>query len=80
MRILRTVLTILALSALPLAAAAQQNSAVDQVVDRIISQEQAEMNSLRAYSPMVETYIQNLRGDKDSWAVQYSRGVSNSNH
>src|SRR6202790_4840353 len=65
MRILRTVLTILALSALPLAAAAQQNSAVDQVVDRIISQEQAEMNSLRAYSPMVETYIQNLRGDKD---------------
>jgi hypothetical protein len=69
MRILRTVLTILALSALPLAAAAQQISAVDQVVDRIISQEQAEMNSLRAYSPMVETYIQNLRGDKDLGAV-----------
>ena len=69
MRILRTVVTILALSALPLAAAAQQNSAVDQVVDRIISQEQAEMNSLRAYSPMVETYIQNLRGDKDLGAV-----------
>jgi hypothetical protein len=69
MRILRTVLTILALSALPLAASAQQNSAVDQVVDRIISQEQAEMNSLRAYSPMVETYIQNLRGDKDLGAV-----------
>src|SRR6202790_4943398 len=69
MRILRTVLTILALGALPLAAAAQQNSAVDQVVDRIISQEQAEMNSLRAYSPMVETYIQNLKGDKDMGAV-----------
>jgi hypothetical protein len=69
MRILRTVLTILALSALPLAASAQQNSAVDQVLDRIISQEQAEMNSLRAYSPMVETYIQNLRGDKDLGAV-----------
>jgi hypothetical protein len=69
MRILRTVLTILALSALPLTATAQQNSAVDQVVDRIISQEQAEMNSLRAYSPMVETYIQNLRGDKDLGSV-----------
>jgi hypothetical protein len=69
MRILKTVLVILALSALPLTAAAQQNSAVDQVVDRIISQEQAEMNSLRAYSPMVETYIQNLRGDKDLGAV-----------
>src|ERR1700731_513843 len=65
MRILKTVLVVLALSALPLLAAAQQNSAVDQVVDRIISQEQAEMNSLRVYSPMVETYIQNLRGDKD---------------
>src|SRR6202166_1930950 len=69
MRILKTVLVVLALSALPLAASAQQNSAVDQVVDRIISQEQAEMNSLRAYSPMVETYIQNLRGDKDLGAV-----------
>src|SRR6202790_3060880 len=65
MRILKTVLVILALSALPLRVAAQQNSALDQIVDRIIGQEQAEMNSLRAYSPMVETYIQNLRGDKD---------------
>src|SRR5258708_22513881 len=69
MRILKTVLVILALSALPLQAAAQQNSALDQVVDRIISQEQAEMNSLRPFSPMVETYIQNLRGDKDLGAV-----------
>jgi hypothetical protein len=69
MRILKTVLVILALSALPLTAAAQQNSAVDQVVDRIIGQEQAEMNSLRPYSPMVETYIQNLRGDKDLGTV-----------
>jgi len=69
MRILKTVFVILALSALPLTAAAQQNSAVDQVVDRIISQEQAEMNSLRPFSPMVETYIQNLKGDKDLGAV-----------
>src|SRR6266566_2819555 len=69
MRILKTILVVLALSALPLRAAAQQTGAVDQVVDRIISQEQAEMNSLRAYSPMVETYIQNLRGDKDLGAV-----------
>jgi hypothetical protein len=69
MRILKTVLVILALSALPLRVAAQQNSALDQIVDRIIGQEQAEMNSLRPYSPMVETYIQNLRGDKDLGAV-----------
>jgi hypothetical protein len=69
MRILKIVLVILALSALPLRAAAQQNSALEQVVDRIISQEQAEMNSLRPFSPMVETYIQNLKGDKDLGAV-----------
>src|SRR3984893_4679781 len=65
MRIRKTLLAILALSALPLTAAAQQSGAVNQVVDRIVSQEQAEMTSLRSYSPMVETYIQNLRGDKD---------------
>lgn len=69
MRILKTVLVVLALSVLPMRAAAQQNSALDQVVDRIISQEQAEMNALRPYSPLVETYIQNLRGDKDLGAV-----------
>jgi hypothetical protein len=65
MRILKTVLVIVALSILPLRAAAQQNSALDQAVDRIIGQEQAEMNALRAYSPLVETYIQNLKVDKD---------------
>jgi hypothetical protein len=69
MRILKTVLTVLALSVLPLRAAAQQTSALAQVVDRIISQEQAEMNSLHSYSPLVETYIQTLKGDKDLGAV-----------
>ncbi len=69
MRILKMVLAVLALSALPLRAAGQQTSAVGQVVDRIITQEQAEMNSIRPYAPMVETYIQNLRGDKDLGSV-----------
>ena len=69
MRILKTVIVVLAFSALPLCAAAQQADALGQVVDRIVSQEQAEMTSLRAYSPMVETYIQNLRGDKDLGSV-----------
>ena len=69
MRILKTVLVVLALSVLPLRAADQQTDALDQVVDRIISQEQAEMNSLKPYSPLVETYIQNLRGDKDLGTV-----------
>jgi len=65
MRILKSVLVLLALSALPLHAVDQQASALGQVVDRIISQEQAEMKSLTPYTPLVETYIQNLRGDKD---------------
>jgi hypothetical protein len=65
MRILKSVLVVLALSVLPLRAADQQASALGQVVDRIISQEQAEMKSLTPYTPLVETYIQNLRGDKD---------------
>ncbi len=69
MRILKTVLVVLALSALPLRAADQQNDALNQIVDRIVSQEQAEMNSLKPYSPLVETYIQDLRGDKELGTV-----------
>ena len=65
MRIVKTVMVVLAFSVLPLRAAAQQVDALGQVVDRIVSQEQAEMNSLKPYSPLVETYIQNLKGDKD---------------
>jgi Peptidase family M48 len=73
MRIIKSVLVVLALGFLPLRAADKpnnnSNSALDQVVDRIISQEQAEMNALKPYSPLVETYIQNLRGDKDLGTV-----------
>jgi len=69
MRILKTVLVVLVLSALPLRAADQPNNALNQVVDRIISQEQAEMNSLKPFTPLVETYIQNLKGDKDLGSV-----------
>ena len=69
MRILKTVVVVLALSVLPLRAAAQQVSALNQVVDRIISQEQTEMNSLKPYSPLVETYIQNMKGDKELGSV-----------
>src|ERR1019366_1589931 len=47
----------------------QQGSALNQVVDRIISQEQAEMTSLKPDTPLVETYIQNLKGDKDLGSV-----------
>src|SRR5208282_5579459 len=42
-----------------------QNSTVDQVVDRVVQQEAAFMDSLRAYGPLVETYIQETRADKE---------------
>jgi len=69
MSIFKTVLVISALSTFPLHAADQPNSTLDQVVDRIVSVEQAEMNSLKPYAPLVETYIQNLRGDRDLGTV-----------
>jgi hypothetical protein len=71
MRIVKTVLVVLVLSALPLRAVDKPNTndALNQIVDRIISQEQAEMNSLKPYTPLVETYIQNLKGDKDLGSV-----------
>lgn len=50
------------LGVMPLGAAAQ-SSEVDQVVDRIVTQEKAEMEMLRQYSPLVETYIQMMRID-----------------
>ena len=52
--------------AIPGVAAAQssgQPSTVDQVVDRIVAGEKAEILMLHQYSPLVETYIQLLRPD-----------------
>src|SRR5271167_4629097 len=46
-------------------AAADQPKTMDQVVDRVISNEQRLYAQIRNYSPLVETYIQNLKGDKD---------------
>src|SRR5580692_11720017 len=69
MRIIKTVLVVLALSALPLRAADTPNSALEQIVDRIVSTEQTEMNSLKPFTPLVETYIQNLRGDANLGSV-----------
>jgi Peptidase family M48 len=62
--------------AMPLAALAQDPSiathepaTMSQVVDKIVEQEQAEMNAIRKYSPLVETYIQTVRPDKDLGSV-----------
>src|SRR6202158_6620218 len=69
MRILNILPVALALGALPLAAAAQQPATLSLVVDKIVAQEQAEMQFLRQYSPLVETYIQTLRPDGHLGAV-----------
>jgi hypothetical protein len=68
MRIFNPAWVVLALSALPLYAAPEQNTA-DQVVDPIITQEQAEIKQIRQYSPQVETYVQTLKDDKDLGTV-----------
>ncbi|HEY2168732.1 MAG TPA: M48 family metalloprotease, partial [Candidatus Angelobacter sp.] len=69
MRIFKTVLVVLALGALPLHAADSPNTALDQIVDKIVTTEQAEMNALKPFTPLVETYIQNLRGDNELGSV-----------
>ena len=61
-------LFILAAGAVPQAATAQEPT-VAQAVDKIVAQEQAEVQALRQYSPLVETYIQLVRPDKDLGAV-----------
>lgn len=45
-------------------ASPQTNDAVEQVVGKIIARENQEMNTIRQFSPLVETYIQNLKNDK----------------
>jgi peptidase M48-like protein len=62
MRIWTIVGAVLILSVMPPGAAAQTSS-MDQMVDRIVTQEKAEMQMLRQYSPLVETYIQMMRPD-----------------
>ena len=69
MRALKILPVALALCALPLTAFPQQPSKLTEVVDRIVAQEQSEMQSLHQYSPIVETYIQVLRANKDHGAV-----------
>ena len=67
----KTVPIALVLSAMPLAAAAQQLTNPNEVVDKIVAQEQAEVRLLRQYAPLVETYIQYLRSDNKAGAVPH---------
>jgi hypothetical protein len=47
------------------ASPADQPRTMDDVVDRVITNESRLNSQLRQYSPLVETYIQNLKPDKD---------------
>jgi hypothetical protein len=62
---------VLALGVMPLSTLGQQPVALSKagIVDKIVAQERAEMQSLRQYSPLVETYIQNLRPDTQQGVV-----------
>lgn len=76
MRIRMLLPAILALGAMPFAAVAQEPgtatqepATVTQAVDKVVAKEQAQMQMMRRYSPLVETYIQTVRPDKDLGAV-----------
>jgi Peptidase family M48 len=66
MRALRVLPVALAFVAMPGAQCAQQstNTRPVEVLDKIVAQEQAEIKSLRQYSPIIETYIQIRHPDK----------------
>ena len=65
MCILKMVLLVGVLAPGGLLAAENQPLTMDQVVDRIITREHTLVASLRPYSPLVETYVQNTRSDKE---------------
>ena len=66
---LKTPPTALALFALPFFANAEQLAPPDELVDKTIAQEQAEIQLIRQFSPSVETYIQYARLDKQAVVV-----------
>jgi hypothetical protein len=47
------------------AAEPQQARTMDQVIDRVVTNENRIDQQIRQYTPLVETYIQNLKPDKD---------------
>jgi hypothetical protein len=71
MRALKGLVLIVAVCAVPLAAQDQPSpGALDQVVTRIIAREKQEIETIRGYSPLVETYIQkvsNKKNNEEGW-------------
>jgi len=68
---LRTLLAAIALGVLPLVTSAQQLTSAIEVVDNIVAQEQGEVQLLRQYAPLVETYIQYQRADNQVGTVPH---------
>ncbi len=52
-------------------ASAPANSAFDRVVDRVLARETENTKALRTYSPLVETYLQTMRPDKELGLIPY---------
>ena len=71
MRTLKGLVLIVAACAAPLAAQDQQSpSGLNEIVAKIIARENQEMETIRRYSPLVETYIQrvnNKKGKEAGW-------------
>jgi len=42
---------------------------VDQAIDRVIARERDEIATIRRYSPIIETYIQDMKPDRDMGAI-----------
>jgi hypothetical protein len=68
---LKILLVALVLSTLPMATSAQQLTSPDEVAAKIVAQEQAGVQLLRQYTPLVETYIQYLRADNRAGSVPH---------
>jgi Peptidase family M48 len=63
------VLSGLGIIAAAMPASAQQARTMSDVIDRVITNENRSIQQIRQYSPLVETYIQNQRPDKDLGTV-----------
>ena len=64
MRLVKFSVAALLFTASPFAAPAQQPSVQSELEDKIAAREWDEMRFIRQYSPLVETYIQTMRQDK----------------
>jgi hypothetical protein len=71
MRRLKILPVAFVLSTMSLATNGQQLTSPDEVVAKIVAQENAEGQLLRQYTPLVETYVQYLRADNQAGSVPH---------